>query len=472
VGQGIAATHFRHYDFRRFARIMAEEMMILHKWFETKQFSSTRGIAGLELETWIIDAHGRPLPINEKLLARTESPDIVTELSQFNLEFNVPPQPLAGTGLRRLCDSLSDTWKQCSQVAAEFDASIVAIGTLPTLTDDMLTLRNMSTQPRYHALNQQILRMRQGRPIHLDISGRDRLQTSHLDVMLEAGTTSLQLHLQVPLSDAVRVMNAATIASAPIVAATANSPYLFGRHLWHETRIPLFEQSVNVGGGPFGRVTLGAGYVTDSLEACFVENVDHYPVMLPLALENACDRLTHLRLHNGTVWRWNRPLVGFDDDETPHLRVEHRVMSAGPTIIDMATNMALYYGLVETLSCQPDPPEQQLEFESARENFYQAARRGLHTEIMWIDQRRWPLKKLFEEQLLPMAHAGLTNLGVNSDDVAPWLGIIEQRVMSGQTGAVWQQRFIDRHPGEFAALVREYRTRQQHNEPVHTWSID
>lgn len=471
MGHEIAAVHFRHFDFHRFERHIAEEMIILHDWFQSQRFSERRGIGGLELEGWIVDVDGLPLPINETMLERLQRPDVVHELSRFNVEFNVDPQPLAGSGLRTLVDELSEVWRRCNQSAAELGASIVAIGILPTLSDDMLTLRNMSPSHRYRALNEQTLRLRQGRPIRLDISGRERLETSHRDVMLEAASTSLQLHLQTPLSEAVRVMNAAAVVSAPMVAVAANSPILFGKQLWDETRIPLCEQAVDVGGGRFGRVTFGSGYVDESLENCFQENVDHYPVLLPLSQDHSSERLPHVRLHNGTIWRWNRPLVGFDDDGTPHLRIEHRVMSAGPTLIDMAANMALYYGLVESLSRQPTPPESLLPFGLVRDNFYTAACLGLDAEITWLDCRRWPLRNLLQEILLPLADAGLARLGVDECDAESWLSVMEQRVATGQTGAVWQRRFVDRHSADFALLTREYRVRQQSGQPVHEWDI-
>jgi gamma-glutamyl:cysteine ligase YbdK (ATP-grasp superfamily) len=471
MGQEIAAVHFRHYDFHRFSRVLAQEMETLHEWFESDRFSKRRGICGLELEAWLVDSGGLPRPVNDEVIRRLGAPNVVHELSRFNIEFNVEPQPVAGSGLRALCTELAETWRRCDEAAAADGTSIMAIGTLPTVTDDMLSLRNMSPLHRYHALNEQVLRLRQGRPIRLAIRGREHLETEHQDVMLEAGATSFQIHLQVPAGEAVRVWNAATILSAPLVAISANSPFLFGRHLWDETRIPLFEQAINVGGGRFSRVTFGSSFGTRSLEGCFCENRDHYPVMLPLTMDEPSDRMAHVRLHNGTIWRWNRPLIGFDGDGTPHLRIEHRVMAAGPTLEDMAANMALYFGLVESLTADPVAPESRLSFATVRENFYAAARSGLDAEIVWLDHKRWELPRLIYENLLPLADAGLTKLGVNEDDARRWLGIIESRARSGQNGAAWQRRFVARHGSDWGLLTREYRDRQRSGEPVHTWSI-
>jgi len=471
MGQDISVSHFKYHDFHRFQRLIDREMTVLQRWFAEKRFSDKRGIAGLELETWIVDQRGNPLPINDDLLARVASPDVVPELSRFNVEFNVEPQPVAGRGLEVLASELSRTWGECNRAAAGMGASVVAIGTLPTVTEDVLSLRNISSSLRYRALNEQTLRLRQGRPIRLDIAGRERLQTEHFDVMLEAATTSFQLHFQVPAADAVRYYNAALIVSAPLVAVAANSPFLFGKVLWEETRIPLFEQAVDVGAGRFSRVTFGSGFAESSLEECFVENREHYPVMLPLAMDDVSERLAHVRLHNGTIWRWNRALIGFDESNRPHLRIEHRVPAAGPTTVDMAANMAFYYGLAEALATSPVPPETRLLFATARANFYLAARYGLEAELVWLDQQPVNVRDLILKQLLPLSRLGLERLEVDGDLADRFLEVIESRMLTGQNGAVWQRRFVERHGRDMALLTREYRERQQAGEPVHAWDL-
>lgn len=471
MGQEISAVHFKHHDFVRYERLLREEHELLREWFRDGHFSSRRAIAGLELETWLVGPQGEPLPINEEVLAAVDSPDVVPELSRFNIEFNVAPQPLAGRGLEVLARELDNTWRECDRVAGGLGVSVVSIGILPTLTDAHLSLSNMSPMRRYQALNEQTLRLREGRPIRLKIEGREVLETEHRDVMLEAGTTSMQLHLQVPLDEAVRSYNASIIASAPLVAVSANAPLLFGKLLWDESRIPLFEQAIDVGGGKFSRVTFGSGYAADSLEECFLENLEHYPVMLPLAMDERSDRLVHLRLLNGTIWRWNRPLIGFDADGRPHLRIEQRVMAAGPTTADMAANMALFYGLAEALATADEAPEARLPFEAARHNFYSAARHGLDTTVVWVDGREWPLRELVLRELIPMARAGLLRLGVEADIADRRLSIVEFRVSTGLTGAEWQRQFIARHGRDLALLTREYHARQRAGEPVHLWDV-
>lgn len=471
MGQEIAETRFKHFDFQRYERLFAHEMEILREWFHSGRMSDKRSIAGLELEAWLVDAAGQPTPWNQQVISLAGSPDIVPELSRFNVEFNVAPRSLGGRGLAELAEELQRTWRQCEAAANQLGSSVLAIGILPTITDSLLSLANMSNLHRYRALNEQVLRQRQGRPIRLNLCGRESLASEHRDVMLESAATSFQLHLQVPARESVRYYNASLVVSAPLVAATANSPALFGSLLWEETRIPLFEQSVDIGGGALPRVTFGADYAHESLLEVFCENAEQYPVLLPLAMDQPSERLAHVRLLNGTIWRWNRPLLGFDDDGTPHLRIEQRVMPAGPTLADMAANMAFYYGLAENLAHESPAPEAQLSFEAARDNFYRAARDGLECNIQWLGGESRPLRDLVSAELLPRAADGLERLGVAIDLATHWLRIIAERVETAQTGATWQRAFLERNGRDLPALTRAYRELQLEGRPVHEWPL-
>ncbi|MGW8271176.1 MAG: hypothetical protein ACWGNS_12035 [Burkholderiales bacterium] len=470
MGQEIDRARFEPQDFERFASRLRQETQALHALADRGALSARGEVGGLELEVWLVDRDGFPCPLNEPFLQRLADPKVVHELSQFNIELNVEQQALAGEGLRRLEDGLTATWRACERVAAELDANVVAIGILPTLRDAQLSPRYMSTSARYRALNEQVLRLRSGRPIELHLVGAESLRASHADVMLEAAGTSLQVHIQVPAKSAARALNAASILSAPTVALAANAPFLFGRRLWAETRIPLFEQAVDVG-GPERRVTFGSGYVRDTLLELFVENEQHYAPILPLAQGAEAGAFAHLRLHNGTIWRWNRPLVGFDADGTPHLRVEHRPMSAGPSLVDVVANMAFFVGLLAWFMHAEPAPEQQLPFSSAKTNFYEAARLGLNARVDWLDGKRWELRRLVLDVLLPLAQSGLERLGVRAAETDRYLNIVEARAASGQTGAVWQCAFVDRHGADFGALVRAYRERCSAGAPVHAWSL-
>lgn len=471
MGQEISEQHFRHEAFRRFQQQLREETQLAVQWIAERHFSERDLVAGLELEMCLVDESGQPAACNDDVIQAVDLPTVVPELSKFNLEFNVDPVSPRGSGIVQLSRSLADTWASCSAKARRLGVSVLSIGILPTLLEKHLVLDNISSLHRYRALNEQVLRLRKGRPAHLDISGTERLVCDHLDVMLEAGTTSLQLHLQVPQSRAADAFNLATVLSAPMVAVSGNSPLLFGNLLWQETRIPLFEQAVAME-GPLNRVTFGTGYASNDLASLFQENESIFPVLLPLECQDEPAKLSHLRLHNGTIWRWNRPIVGFDDDGRPHLRIEHRVMPAGPTILDMTAQMGLYYGLmVAYLSDDPLVIEAKLPFIAAWNNFYDSARMGLKAHVLWLDGKKWPISKLILEVLLPVAERGLNRLQVDGELIATWLQIISSRVTSGQTGSKWQSDLFVHSGRDCATLVREYRCRQESGEPVHLWSL-
>jgi len=313
--------------------------------------------------------------------------------------------------------------------------------------------------------------------LQINIKGNEHLKIKHDDVMLEAAATSFQLHLQVPLHLATRYYNAAIILSGAMVAATGNSPFLFGKQLWEETRIPLFEQAVSLGGhhteeeGDFKRVFFGTGYAKDSLFECFQENLLHFPAILPVLFDESPEVLAHLRLHNGTIWRWNRPLIGFDAQGVPHLRIEHRVIPAGPSVVDTVANAALFTGAVASLIEMQQPPETNLTFNHARHNFYQAARLGLAADFYWFDDQHVSAKEFLLHYLIPSSRIGLEQLDIDKRDIDFYLDIIEQRIRSGQTGTQWQQRYAATHNYDMQALTAIYAKLQQSGKPVHEWPV-
>jgi gamma-glutamyl:cysteine ligase YbdK (ATP-grasp superfamily) len=316
--------------------------------------------------------------------------------------------------------------------------------------------------------------LRDGRPLEIHIEGDLPLRTTHPDVMLEAAATSFQVHLQCRPHLATRDFNASLAISAPLVAASANSPFLFGHTLWDETRIPLFEQSVDVGTRSPQRVGFGSGYVRQSVLELFEENRRDHPILLPAVYDDPPSRFRHVRFHNGTVWRWNRPLIGFDFDGQPHIRIEHRVVPAGPTLRDCIANAAFYFGLVSGLREWREPIENRLPFAQARDNFYNAARYGLNGRMYWPGPHgdgEFGLRGLIMNTLLPLARRGLEQLNIPGTEIDEYLDIIAARVDSSQNGAAWQRRWVAMHGIDLHALVSAYRERQDHGAPVHTWSL-
>ena len=471
MGEEIRDSRFSPADFVAFGLRLREETTLLQEMLEAGAFSTCGNMAGIELEAWLVDEHAWPLPINERFLAELDSAMVVPELSAFNIELNVTPQRLTGRALSLLGGELVATWHACRDAARRLGADVVAIGILPTVHDGDLSLAHMSNTRRYRALNEQILAARGGAPLVLDIQGRQHLEAEHDHVMVEAAATSLQLHLQVTPDEAASVYNASLIASAAVVAVSANSPYAFGHDLWDESRIPLFEQSIGAGSGGGGRVTFGTGFESGSLARCFTENLARFPVLLPSLRHDAPELLSHLRLHNGTIWRWNRPLVGFDADDTPHFRIEHRVIPAGPTIIDAFANAALFWGLVRALVDRGKADTPAITFEQARWNFYEAARYGLHCATNWLDGRLRPLREVLIEDCVPLAAEGLERLGVDAGHIEHFLGIISERAASDQNGATWQRRWVARHGFDVQALTENYMHRQNTEIPVHEWDV-
>ncbi len=395
------------------------------------------------------------------------------ELATFNVELNGNATLLRGEPFSRLAAGLTETLNRIHRVAVELDIGLTMVGILPTVKPAHLTLPFMTPRVRYRALNEQVFALRHGRPLKLRIEGRDLLELTWHDVMLEAGATSFQVHLKVKPDEAARVYNASKIVSGPMVAISANSPYLFGCDLWDETRIPLFEQAVSVGGAILQeRVNFGFRYAHESILETFQANVDRYPALLPRLMDEPPEQLAHLRLHNGTIWRWNRPLIGFGADGRPHLRIEHRVLPSGPTVTDCIANAAFYCGLVWNLAHEDAAAESRLMFLHAQKGFYACAREGLAARIPWLDGRTLPVTQILEEDLLPRARGGLLAAGVELAETDHWLGIILRRLQSRQTGARWQRDWVARHGPNMADLASAYLRRQESGRPVHTWALD
>lgn len=470
MGQEITDSDFSDEAFTEFRQRMDRETALLGQWLQDGRLDSGVRRFGFEIEGWLVDAKALPAPENEAFLAAVDDPMVVPELARFNFEINSAPESFLPGALARMHDVLLDRWQHCATAADGLGLHVLMIGILPTVRSTDLVLRAMSPLKRYQAINEQILRLRAGKPITLDISGAEHLHHQHPDVMLEAGTTSLQIHVQVDAAEAARAFNVCKMISPITVGVAANSPFLFGRRLWQETRIPLFEQAVAVGGSDYSkRVTFGVRYAQHSILECFEANRLRYPVILPDLMETPPDELAHLRLHNGTIWRWNRPLIGFDDDARPHVRIEHRVIAAGPTPRDAIANMALFLGLFEALMRDKRDLKAELPFAYARDSFYAAARFGLDAEVYWLGGRREALRTLVRQQILGMAIDGLRASGIAEDEAEYWIEPIRGRVERGISGAGWQTGWVDRHGTDFAGLVGEYIDRQRTNLPVYQW---
>ena len=484
MGQEISTDRFSEADFFRFHQHLRQETDRLAQWFDRSPPSfpeSSELVGGFELEACLVDRDFQPAAINHSYLSCLNSNLVVEELASFNVEINTTPQPLEANCLSLMQAGLEKTWQHCTEAAERLDTHFLSIGILPTLQPDHLSLDNMSDRARYRALNQRLIHQRRDRQIHINIpepriTSSENFSFDSPNIMIEAAATSFQIHLQGPPSAALRYFNASTILAAPMVAISANSPYLFGRNLWYETRIPLFEQIMTIDNPvdaalehPISRVSLGQGYLKESMMECFLENLKHYSILLPETLETGNDRFNHLRLHNGTIWRWNRPLIGFNSDGSPHLRIEHRVVPAVTSVVDAIATAAFYFGLVHSLATQATPPESRLAFEQAQTNFYAAAQQGLDAPCFWIDGQTNSIQELSLKSLMPLARQGLSALQLDPADIERYLGIMQERLVSGQTGAQWQQTFVRRRSADMRSLVSAYLDKQITGRPVHQW---
>jgi len=473
MGQEIGGREFSEEDFARFRSRLAQETGSLRETFAANRCSNAGPFIGLELEVWLIDHNFFPAPHNQSFLERLADPSVVAELSQFNIEINSPVERIEGSAFQRLHAHLSETMRRCAANAHDDVDTVIAIGTLPTLRQQDLSLDAMTPSHRYRALNREAMRLRDGMPLYIDIEGpgpgANRFLACFKHVMLEAAATSFQLHLQVPPAMVSRTYNASIALCAPLVAIAANSPFLFGQALWKETRIPIFEQSLQQFHGP-ERVTLGSGYAGDDITELFEENLLEYPVLLPVQAGEPVRCYSCVRLQNGTIWRWVRPIVGFDPDGTPHVRIEQRILPAGPSVSDMMANAALYFGAVHMLARTLEDPEAVLPFALARENFYEAARSGLDAEIHWPGRAGKRDVRGVLKELIPLAAEGLAAQGMDDDLIDHYLAIISSRLASGRTGADWQLAHFERHE-DLHKLTAAYLENQRTGRPVHEWPL-
>ncbi|WP_299876802.1 glutamate--cysteine ligase [uncultured Cocleimonas sp.] len=469
MGQEISHSHFTSEESKCFKELLIEETKLLKKQFEAGEFSSHKPMGGFEIEAWLVDKSLRPAPINNEFFDLFDNPLATPELAKFNIELNNTPLPLTGNSLKEFESEIRTVLSEADAVTEKLKSNIILIGTLPTAVADDFCLENMSSMKRYEALNEIVLNARNNKPLHLDINGEDHCHLTKHSVMIEAATTSFQIHIQTPWKQAHHYYNASIIASAPIMAIAGNSPVLFGDKLWHETRIPLFEQAIETGGKQ--RVSFGSGYAESSILECFEENLNDYSVFLPMIFNSQPKDFKHLSLHNGVIWRWNRPLVGFDPDGTPHIRIEHRILPAGPTVSDMMANATFFYGLTQSIM-ERISNQEKMPFETAKNNFYEAAQYGLQGEINWEGNTYSgdSLQQLIVDKLIPLAEQGLQQLDLEQASIDHYLNIIKERTISGQTGSVWQIYHLNQHHGDLTKMTADYLALQHIGQPVHTWA--
>src|SRR5919107_1921361 len=425
MGEDVAATVFSREDRQRYREKVKRCLDVFARMLSESRFDAARGSIGLEIELNLTDEAGDPALVNARLLEAITDADFQTELAQFNVEINVQPRSLSGQVFRELEHDVRTSLNNAEEKARTVGGHMVMVGILPTVTDRHLNAESFSANPRYQLLNEQIFAAR-GEDLDIAIAGVERLSTFADTITPEAACTSVQLHLQVDPAAFGTHWNAAQAIAGIQLALGSNSPFFFGKELWRETRIPLFEQATDTRSeelraqGVRPRVWFGERWIT-SIFDLFEENVRYFPALLPVCededpmevLESGgAPHLQELRLHNGTIYRWNRPIYQVVRDR-PHLRVENRVLPAGPTIVDTLANGAFYYGLVRMLAEADRPIWTQMSFSAAEENFHSCARHGIAASVFWPGLGYVPVSELVLRRLLPLAHEGLEKWGVS-----------------------------------------------------------
>ena len=490
MGRDIQPIKISGEDRRKYREKVQRSLDVFARMLRERMFEEDPSQVGVEIELNLVDGDGNPSMRNADVLEAIADPAWATELGQFNLEINVPPRRLEGDAPARLEEEIRDSLNEADAKARGTGSRLVMIGILPTLRDEHMHEDTLSANARYRVLNEQIFAAR-GEDMRIAIDGPDKLLTHAGSITPEAACTSVQLHVQVSPDAFPSYWNAAQAIAGVQVAVAANSPFLFGRELWAETRITLFEQATDTRPdelkqqGVRPRVWFGERWITSVFDL-FEENIRYFPALLPICEDEDplavldrgdCPQLAEMSLHNGTIYRWNRPVYAAVNGR-PHLRVENRVLPAGPTVADVMANAAFYYGLIRALAEAQRPVWTQMSFATAAENLHEAAHSGMEALLYWPGLGEVPVAELVLRRLLPLAADGLARWGVREDLAARLLGIIGQRCLTGQTGAAWQVtavRALGGAGGGRAEALRQmtqaYIGHMHSNEPVHSWPV-
>ncbi len=491
MGLSIASEQFSAQDYLRFSTRLGECLATLEEMLSDPQFGGSVTSWGAELELYLVSAEGKVVDCNTEVLERAADPHLTPELNRFNLEYNSDPVIASSTPFSLLRQDFEGALGQLHSLCRPFGAQPLAIGILPTLTRDNFGPAHMTDLPRYRALTQALQRIGSGEfCIHID--GKPPLEFYVQDVTYEGANTSFQLHYRVTPLRFADLYNGLLLATPIVLGLSGNSPSLFGHRLWHETRIPLFKHSVDwrPAAGDWrhpARVSLGQGYLRRSAYELFAESVSTHPLVLPVCgnddylsqwRSGVTPGLDELRMHQNSVWSWLRPV--YDTADGGHLRIELRVLPAGPTVTDMLASAAFYIGLAEAFADRINHLLPALPFNYTKYNFYRAAQFGPSVKLVWPKPSRHSLEEQpllhLAQQLLPLAQEGLQKIGLASHEINHYLGVIAERLANGQTGSVWQLRQLDKldrsAPVSLEAahtMLQAYMGNQASGRPVAQW---
>ena len=473
-----------------FMKALLEDLRALAFMLEDNRVESDVTRIGAEQEMFLIDRYLRPAPVSLGVLKHANDSRLTTEIARFNLEANLTPLELTSNCFRRLESELQEVIDLARTSAATQGADILLSGILPTLQKSDLTLDNLTPIPRYHELDRGVIRMRGG-PLSIHIKGLDELHLTHDNIMMESCNTSFQVHFQSNANDFANHYNIAQAITAPVLAVAVNSPLLFGQRLWQETRVALFQHSTDERSRPQlarnqpTRVSFGDRWLENSVIELFHDQITRFrPIMISEPDENPflvlargeTPSLSALRMHNGTVWRWNRACYGVNEG-VAHLRIENRALPSGPTIVDEVANAAFFIGLMSALPQAYGEIRNRMSFDDAKMNFFRAARHGLDAHFAWIDGQNYSAAALILDHLLPLARQGLQKANVASEDIDKYLGIIEERTQDRQTGAGWIMKSLAAMEASTSKDARQRNltsamlASQKEGQPIHRWPV-
>jgi len=490
MGDKKVTSEYGEAQMRAFTRAVLNDLQALDQMMTAGSFEQNVRRIGAEQEMFLIDSSFHPSPVVMEVLEEANDRRLTTEIGRFNLEANLTPRDFSGKCLGAMEHELNWILKKVRDAARKLDSDVVLAGILPTIQPTDLTETNLTPHPRYHEINR-VVTMLHGRNRHVQIKGLDELQLTLQDTFVEFCNTSFQIHLQVSPNDFVDHYNWAQAISGPVLASAVNSPILLNRRLWHETRLALFQHAIDTRSivhrerNQPPRVNFGDNWVQNSIVEIMHEDAVRFRILLTQevnenSIETLADgsipQLSAWRMHNGTIWRWNRPCYGIINGR-PGLRIEARYLPAGPSVADEMANAALFLGLMNSLPEEFGDVTKLMSFDVAKDNFFNAARHGLNSQMTWIDGQSRRAGRLLLEELVPLARQGLAAAGIDAGDSDRLLGIIEDRVSNGRTGAQWMLDSLAgmdvraKHNVRMRSLTEAMKKNQETGNPAHGWPL-
>ena len=490
MGDKVVTSEYDEMQMRAFTRAVLNDLQAVEQMFESGLIEEDVRRIGAEQEMFLVDSSLHPAPIVTEVMNEAKDGRLTTEIGRFNLEANLTPRTFSGSSLRDMETELNEIMGVVRSAAGKFDSSVLLAGILPTIQASDLTEANLTPNPRYHEINRVVSKMH-GENRYIHIKGLDELQLTLQDTFIEFCNSSFQVHLQVGMSEFTKYYNWAQAISAPVLAPAVNSPILLNHRLWHETRLALFQHATDTRSNVHKernqtpRVNFGDRWVGGSILEVLREDAVRFRILLTQAVkENSLDMLANgaipqlsaWRMHNGTIWRWNRPCYGLVEGHAG-LRIEARYLPSGPSVVDEMANAAFFLGLMTALPEEFGDVTRRMSFDCAKANFFNAARYGLQSQIVWIDGKSRRAGRLILEELLPRAKRGLEMAKIDSADIQRLLGILEERVSLEKTGSQWMLDSLASMDKRAKANVRmrsltaSMKANQESFVPLHKWKL-